>query len=153
MNSNIVVVDANIAIKLVVAEDDSHIAQALFEKWKVQRKVMLAPALFIYEITNILLKKARQNKITIEEAKSFSSLILDAGIEIYWPLDPAVPINALNLAHAHRLPAIYDAHYLALAERENCEFWTADERLYNSVKDQLFRVRFMADPPSASMPA
>jgi hypothetical protein len=32
------------------------------------------------------------------------------------------------------LPATYDAHYLALAERENCEFWTADTRLFNAIK-------------------
>ena len=30
-----------------------------------------------------------------------------------------------------------DAHYLALAERENCEFWTADTRLLNAINGKL----------------
>jgi predicted nucleic acid-binding protein len=153
MNNYVVVVDANIAIKLAIAESDSHIAVTLFEKWRVQKKLILAPALFVYEITNILLKKVRQSKMTIEDAKKITSAILDTGIEIYWPLDPDLPINALGLAHNHNLPATYDAHYLTLAEREQCEFWTADERLYNSVKDQLSWVRFMAADASASTSA
>jgi len=152
MNNHTVVVDANIAIKLAIVESDSHIAVALFEKWKTQKKMILAPALFIYEITNILLKKVRQNKMSIDEAKAITSLLLDTGIEIYWLLDPDLPLNSLDFAHKHNLPATYDAHYLALAEREQCEFWTADERLYNSVKDQLAWVRLMAGDASASLP-
>ena len=61
-------------------------------------------------------------------------------------------LRILELASQFKLPARYDAHYLALAEREQCEFWTADERLYNSVKDQLSWVRFMAADASASTP-
>lgn len=30
-----------------------------------------------------------------------------------------------------------NAHYLALAERENCEFWTADTRLFNAINGKL----------------
>jgi len=79
MNNHTVVVDANIAIKLAIVESDSHIAVALFEKWKTQKKMILAPALFIYEITNILLKRVRQNKMSIDEAEAITSLLLDTG--------------------------------------------------------------------------
>ncbi len=30
-----------------------------------------------------------------------------------------------------------DAYYLALAEHENCEFWTADTRLLNAINGKL----------------
>jgi predicted nucleic acid-binding protein len=60
-------------------------------------------------------------------------------------------VHLIELASQFNLAATYDAHYLALAERENCEFWTADERLYNSVRDRFSWVRLMADPLSASM--
>ena len=40
-------------------------------------------------------------------------------------------------------PAAYDAHYLALAEMMDCEFWTADERLFNAVRDELSWVRWL----------
>lgn len=41
------------------------------------------------------------------------------------------------------ISTIHDAHYLALAQTLDCEFWTADERLYNAVRDQLPWVRWL----------
>ena len=38
-----------------------------------------------------------------------------------------------------------DAYYLALAEMERCEFWTADERLYNSVKDGFPLIHWLGE--------
>ena len=150
MNKDIIVVDANIVIKVVVLEEDSPAAKRLLREWSAQGTLLLAPALFLYEITNILMKKTRQDKMNITEAIETASIILHSGIEISWPVDPDTTLHALELAHAHNLPAAYDAHYLALAEREQCEFWTADERLYNSVKEQLPWVRLMSDPVSIS---
>jgi predicted nucleic acid-binding protein len=46
-------------------------------------------------------------------------------------------ILAMELSHRLRLSAASDAHYLALAEYEKCEFWTADARLFNAVKSNL----------------
>ena len=43
----------------------------------------------------------------------------------------------MELAHRFGLHAAYDAHYLALAEHEKCEYWTADSRLCNAVKAKL----------------
>jgi predicted nucleic acid-binding protein len=50
-------------------------------------------------------------------------------------------LRAVELAALHNLPAAYDAHYLALAERLGIECWTADEKLCNSVRHQLLWVR------------
>ena len=38
----------------------------------------------------------------------------------------------------------YDSTYLALAEHLGCEFWTADGRFYNAVKDSLSFVKWLA---------
>lgn len=153
MNKDILVVDANIAIKWAVMEEDSHIAEKLLAEWHFYHKKMIVPILFVYEITNILLKKQRKNILTLTKAQQAVALILDTGIETYWPIDPELSQKALEFADIYKLPATYDAHYLALAEREGCEFWTADERLYNSVKGQLSWVRLMADPAAASLSA
>ncbi len=51
----------------------------------------------------------------------------------------------MELAERFRRPATYDPHYLALAEREGCEFWTADERLWNAVKADLPWVRWLGE--------
>ena len=42
------------------------------------------------------------------------------------------------------LPSAYDdAHYLALAESRLCECWTADERLWDTVKNGLSWVHWV----------
>lgn len=153
MKSDIVVVDASVAVKWVVEEDNSHIAIELLMEWKRQNKSIIVPALFVYEMTNILFKKVRRGKIPLNEAKEAISSILAMEIEVYWSINPDLSIHGLELASTHKLPATYDAHYLALAEREGCEFWTADARLYHAVREQLAWVRLMADDPAASTPA
>lgn len=151
MNKDIVVVDANIAVKWAVMEEDSQVAERLLMEWNLQSTKLIVPALFLYEINNILWKKVRRDVLAFSRARQAMKFILDTGMEMYCPVDSEISLHVLDLANTFKLPASYDAHYLALAEREACEFWTADERLYNSVKDQLAWVRFMADPPSASM--
>jgi predicted nucleic acid-binding protein len=151
MNKDIVVIDANITIKWVVKEADSRMADTLLTEWINQRKLLVVPVLFFSEIANILLKKVRRNILTIARAREATTFILDTKMEIHWPADPNISIKALEIAHAYNLPAVYDAHYLALAEREQCEFWTADERLYNSVKKHLSWVRLMSDLASVSV--
>jgi predicted nucleic acid-binding protein len=42
-----------------------------------------------------------------------------------------------------RMPAAYDAHYLALAQWLRCECWTADGRLWNTVKSEFAWVRWV----------
>lgn len=37
--------------------------------------------------------------------------------------------RAMNIARRFSLPATYDAHYAALAEKLNAPLWTADKRL------------------------
>ena len=43
--------------------------------------------------------------------------------------------RSLEMAHIFDLGSIYDALYLALAENEGCEVWTADRRLARAVAD------------------
>jgi predicted nucleic acid-binding protein len=50
-------------------------------------------------------------------------------------------------------PTAYDAQYLALAERLACDFWTADERLFNAASQQLPYVKWvgnLSSPPEES---
>jgi predicted nucleic acid-binding protein len=56
-------------------------------------------------------------------------------IELLWP--SGLHIRAWELARYFKRSAAYDMHYVALAEMSGCPFWTADERLYNAVKNEL----------------
>ena len=41
--------------------------------------------------------------------------------------------------------AVYDAHYLALADILGCEYWTADERFYRAVLAACRNVRWIGE--------
>ena len=58
--------------------------------------------------------------------------------------------RAWQISCPHDLPTLYDAAFLAVAEMaaeatgEVCEFWTADERLVNSLLGSHPYVRLLA---------
>jgi predicted nucleic acid-binding protein len=142
---NIVVVDASLAIKWVVKEEDSGIALALINEWNIKGIMMIAPSLLTYEVTNILYQNMRKGKINLDQAKKILTEILSIGIELDFPNNSALSTRAFELANQFNLLATYDPHYVALAERENCELWTADTRLWTAVKEKLPRVRLLAE--------
>lgn len=144
MSSAEVVVDASLALKWVVEEPYSAEAHALLNRWRESRRALLAPALFLYEITNALAKRMQRHQLTLEQSKDRLRFFLESG-----PLLKQIGVihpRALELMERFGLPTAYDAHYLALAESERCECWTADERLWNSVKRELAWVRWIGEP-------
>src|SRR2546421_11329293 len=134
---NTVVVDTSIVIKWVLDEPDSYIASALLSKWFSEGITMLAPVLLIYELTNVLHQRVRKSDITLDRSKQLLANVFLKALEFDDSQDRNLSARAMEFAHRFGLPAAYDAHYLALAERENCEYWTADSRLYNAVRDKL----------------
>lgn len=66
--SDVVVVDANLALKWVLIEPDSIRSMMLLDKWTNEEKGIIAPALFSYEVTNILYRQVVMNKLTYDEA-------------------------------------------------------------------------------------
>jgi predicted nucleic acid-binding protein len=142
---DIVVVDASIALKWVIKESDSDKAQALLDEWSNRKTILLAPALITYEITNILYQNVRKNEIALERAKSALEDIMLIGMEFDIPQDYRLGRRAIELAHKFGIKATYDSHYLALAEREGCELWTADTKMWRAVKGELNWVRWLED--------
>jgi predicted nucleic acid-binding protein len=142
---DVVVVDTSIAIKWVLQESDSDIAETMLIEWSSNGVVILAPALLTYEVTNALYKKARKGEITFETAKEALTKVLVSGVALNFSQDSNLGRRAIELARQFGLPATYDAHYLALAEREGCELWTADTRMWNSIRGKLTWVRWIGD--------
>jgi predicted nucleic acid-binding protein len=138
MNSP-VCIDASVLIKLVVEEAGSDLVDRLWEEWILSSVQVFAPVLVRYEVAGLLRERARRRKLSEALARSALSAALNMeGIELVDSVD--LHLRAWELADRLDL-GTFDATYLALAEMRNCELWTADRRLYRSVKGKLDYVR------------
>jgi predicted nucleic acid-binding protein len=88
-----------------------------------------------YELVAVSRKAVYQGRITSEEGIRALDLFLSYSVVTHF--DDALLKRAYEIATTLNRPTAYDAQYLALAERLNCSFWTADERLYNSAQARL----------------
>jgi len=143
--SDVVVVDASLALKWVLAEPDSHTAVILLNQWTDEGISIIAPALFTYEVTNTFYRQVVAGKLTYEEAKQGLTDLFSIGVLLKFSIYEDISTQAMEFAHQLNLPTTYDAHYLALALHENCEYWTADKRLWNIVKGKFSWVRWFSD--------
>jgi predicted nucleic acid-binding protein len=142
MNS-LVCVDASILIKLVVGEEHSDRALALWSSWVDNGVEIVAPTLFPYEVTATLRKKVHRQLLTLAEGREAFAAAL--AVEVTPMSPPGLHERAWELATRFNRPTAYDSHYLALAEVLGCEFWTADQRLFNAVLEELSWVRWLGD--------
>lgn len=95
----------------------------------------------MYEVSNAFHRAVVCGQITQTEAEDLLKEALNLDIRFYG--DKELHKEALKLANLFRLPATYDAHYLALANRFNVELWTADARLFKAVSSSLSWVKLI----------
>ena len=143
--SDVVVVDASLAIKWVLAEPDSATAIMLLNKWTNEGTKIIAPALFAYEVTNIIYRRVVAKLLTYDEAMSALTDLFSIGVSLRFSRYQDVSITAMMLAQHFDQPASYDSHYLALAQQKKCKYWTSDTRLWNAVKGNLDWVHTLSD--------
>jgi len=135
MNNSLICVDASIVVPLVVENKNSQRVNELWVDWHEAGNRLIAPTLLYYEVTNALRRYLVAGQLLEEEVRVALQAALQLGIVLYG--DDHLHLQALQLANRLSLPATYDAHYLALAERYQADFWTADRRLVNAVQKVL----------------
>jgi predicted nucleic acid-binding protein len=143
--NNVVVVDTSIVIKWIIDEPDSGTAMALLAKWISDGTTIIAPLLLAYEVANVLYRRLHKGLIALDETEQLLTYVLLQAVELDKSQSHILSIRAIRFSHQFTLPAVYDAHYLALAERENCEYWTADKRLLNAINGKLPWVHKLED--------
>lgn len=125
-----VVVDASLAVKWLVDEEDSDKAHAVLESWVTHDVTRIAPYLMPFEVANAIHRRVARGELSVDEGARMMTRLLASRLELHQ--SPGLHIRALELASQLRQGAVYDAHYLALAEEFDCELWTADQRFHQA---------------------
>ena len=110
-----VVVDASLAVKWLVEEDDSDKAHAALQSWVAQGIARIAPHLMPFEVANALYRHVLRGELTVDDSIRMIARLLESRLELHQP--PNLHVRALQLASLLKQNAAYDAHYLALAEK------------------------------------
>jgi predicted nucleic acid-binding protein len=139
------VLDCSVAIKWFVPEPSSDAALRLLEQAARGEATFVAPESMLAEFGYALRKIALSGEITNERAEAIIEDFLNTPIETA-PLRLLLP-RAMRLTIAH-MAGLYDAIYLALAEREDLLVVTADDRMANAFAS-LNRTLRLADLPTA----
>lgn len=135
--------DASFLLRMLLDEVTGSRADALWEAWHREGRRLVAPALLYYEVTNALHRYVARGELSLADAEALLDVALRLDIELF--ADADLCRRALRLANTLSLPAAYDAHYLALAERLGGELWTADRRLAQAVQDRLPWVQVLGE--------
>jgi len=143
MTDSLVCVDANLTLKLVLQESDSDLTLSLWEAWGRQQVMVIAPYLWAYEVTSVIRNQIHRGRLSLELGFEAFTAIHQLPVQLLQPDE--LHQRAWELAHRFDRPAAYDAHYLALAEMTGCPFWTADQRLFNVVGNELDWVFWLGD--------
>ena len=141
-----VVVDASLAVKWLVSELDSDIAEQLLREWARDNVEIAAPMMILTEVSNALFKKVRMQVISSSDVGRLLDQFMDSGITF----QESVTMHQMAIGLALRLGEqdSYDCHYLALVESLDCEFCTADRAFYDVAHEKYPRVRYIRPIPN-----
>lgn len=128
-----IVIDANLVVALFWPLPYSVSARERITAWKRARVELLAPILLQYEVHASLHRVMAANQMAYHEARSVMQAAHTLNIHC---VPPSLELHERALYWAERFghSRTYDAQYLALAEQERVDLWTADQRLANRAR-------------------
>jgi predicted nucleic acid-binding protein len=117
------VLDASVSACWAFADEDHPVAGVAFSSLRTEEAVV--PALWWFEVRNILIVNERRGRIKERETDLFLRALAQFRIRIDREPEQA---SVLRMARAQGL-SVYDAAYLELAYREKLPLATLDRRL------------------------
>src|ERR671939_23304 len=138
------VVDSSVAVKWFVIEPYSTESRRILDAYQNGLLSFLAPDLINAEFGNIIWKKHLFQGLAASDAQN----VLDKYRQLQFTFIPTAELleDAYKIAVRHRR-TVYDALYLALSVRENCQVVTADEKLVNAVRANFPNLIWLANWP------
>lgn len=135
------VVDASVAIKWVVAENDNDAARALFDL----PDPLIAPDWLLMEAASTFWKKVKRSELLELHALDHLRELPDYFSRLF-ASSPLID-TALDLSFRLRHP-VYDCLYLALAQQQSCQLVTADTKFFAAASAAGFEkeMRLLGQP-------
>ena len=136
-----VCIDASVAIHWIIPTEQSPIVDSLLRTWDKDGTVLISSPVFDAEVTSAIRKYVYLQKLLPEQGEKAYRLYRELGIVIVSP--PGLSETIWNMSEEYNRIRTYDMQYVALAELEDCEMWTADSRLFNSLKNRNKHIRWI----------
>jgi predicted nucleic acid-binding protein len=117
------VLDASVTVSWALEDEEDPVA--ITAQVMAATQTVHVPAIWWFEVRNVLLVNERRRRLTAQETSTFFNALGRAKLQVdHRPVEAAV----LALARTHRL-TVYDAAYLELAMREAVPLATLDRAL------------------------
>ncbi len=129
-----VVVDASVAGAWVLPDETSLRADAILDRIGRDDDPMAVPALWIYEVSNLLVSAERRKRIDEGQRREALRLINGLPHRVHDHSTPLSRERLLLFATRFKISA-YDAAYLELADRLQAPLCTLDERLAAAARE------------------
>ncbi len=136
-------VDANVVVKIYIAEELSELAEALITSSLDTDRVLYAPLHFRSEVINTIHKQQYQGRLTTAEADQAISdflqlpVVLTSSDDLYQ--------EAVRFSRDRGISVIYDSLYAVLTEELGVEFWTNDQRFIRQAGLSASWTRWLGD--------
>lgn len=138
-----VCIDASVVLEVLLRQARASQIESLWGQWRQQGTELLGCPMLYAEVPSVLREKVHLGHITPEEGQE--------AFEIFCALDitPSrrddLHLRVWELGKKVNASRLYDIQYVALADLEGCQLWTADQRLVNLVSGHCPWVRWVGD--------
>jgi predicted nucleic acid-binding protein len=137
------VIDASVALKWQFKDEPETEASIQMLTDFIEGKISIfSPTLFAYEIVSAVYIAVSRKRIKEDEGIEIIRDII--GIGVVLADFSGSEENTFRMANTYRR-SVYDCAYLALAQKESCNFYTGDKRLFNSMKNKTSFVKWIGD--------
>jgi predicted nucleic acid-binding protein len=124
------ILDSNVALKLVLPEPDVDAAIRLLDGYYSGIHELLAPTVFPVEVAHAITRAERQGRVAPNDSWRLWQMVM-ADCPQLFDTTPLMQ-RAIEISSAVQI-GVYECLYVALAEPEGCELVAADVKLINNL--------------------
>lgn len=139
-----VVLDANVLVALLVADEHQPAAQAHLENWLAADEELHAPGVLPYEVANVLARLVFEGALDVNAVTEIWQDLAAFNLQLH-PFDlvgegPEIAAITTQLRRRHAT----DSTYVRLAQRLETTLWTLDGALARNAADIGLPVKLVA---------